>query len=452
MAKDDAGAPRQPPDRGQQAFAEPLVGHQPEARQCLAAQHGPSYSSRDERRTAKARGGSDRNRPGRRARRAQAGRGDPHRRLQDPAGRGDRAPDRRRPARFRREPGAGGTGQMAGPCAPLIPTCASISSASSSRTRPRRRSPCSTPIHSVDRPSLVAALAKAMAKGGRRPDCFLQVNIGDEPQKGGCAVADLPALLELARAAGLPLAGLMCIPPDGVEPAPYFALLAKLARRHDVAGLSMGMSGDYESAVMIGATHVRVGTACSAIAREVRCPDLRFRRRAARERICRQQADRRLSDRDRPSDQRRGGDAQFHGPRRAPTSSARSSAGSAGRCPRISTTPAAVEDARALAEGLEAVAGAVAFIRGLPPDLPRAIASSSSTEWIKRPSRSSRPATAHFGEMIFSGARACRPRQAGARPLSPRRPARSAVADRADRRSSRIRRSASRARSPRARR
>jgi len=116
-------------------------------------------------------------------------------------------------------------------------------------------------IQSVDRPSLVEALAKAMAKTGRRPDCFVQVNLGDEPQKGGCAVADLPGLLEKARAAGLPIAGLMCLPPAGTEPAPYFALLAKLARRHDVAGLSMGMSADYEEAVMIGATHVRVGTA-----------------------------------------------------------------------------------------------------------------------------------------------------------------------------------------------
>ncbi|HVQ07219.1 MAG TPA: YggS family pyridoxal phosphate-dependent enzyme [Allosphingosinicella sp.] len=116
-------------------------------------------------------------------------------------------------------------------------------------------------IHSVDRESLVAALASAIAKSGRRPDCFVQVNIGDEPQKGGCALADLPALLEAARAAGLPLGGLMCIPPEGVEAAPYFALLAKLARRHGVAGLSMGMSADYESAVMIGASHVRVGTA-----------------------------------------------------------------------------------------------------------------------------------------------------------------------------------------------
>jgi uncharacterized pyridoxal phosphate-containing UPF0001 family protein len=116
-------------------------------------------------------------------------------------------------------------------------------------------------IHSVDRPSLVTALAEAAAKQGRRPDCFLQVNIGDEPQKGGCPVAGLPALLECSREAGLPVAGLMCIPPAELEPAPYFALLAKLARRHALPGLSMGMSADYETAVAIGATHVRVGTA-----------------------------------------------------------------------------------------------------------------------------------------------------------------------------------------------
>jgi pyridoxal phosphate enzyme (YggS family) len=116
-------------------------------------------------------------------------------------------------------------------------------------------------IHSVDRTSLVEALARAMDKSGRRRDCFLQVNIGDEPQKGGCAVADLPALLDGARAAALPVAGLMAIPPAGLEPAPYFALLARLARRHGLDGLSMGMSADYETAVTLGATHVRVGTA-----------------------------------------------------------------------------------------------------------------------------------------------------------------------------------------------
>jgi hypothetical protein len=116
-------------------------------------------------------------------------------------------------------------------------------------------------IHSVDRPSLVAAIARATAKLGRRPDCFLQVNIGDEPQKGGCAVVDLPGLLTDSRAAGLSVVGLMAIPPAGIEPAPYFALLAKLARRHGLPALSMGMSADYETAVAIGATHVRVGTA-----------------------------------------------------------------------------------------------------------------------------------------------------------------------------------------------
>lgn len=116
-------------------------------------------------------------------------------------------------------------------------------------------------IHSVDRPSLVDALARAMEKSGRRPDCFVQVNIGDEPQKGGCLVADLPQLLDRCREAALPIIGLMCVPPADLEPAPYFALLAKLARRHGLPALSMGMSGDYETAVMCGTTHVRVGTA-----------------------------------------------------------------------------------------------------------------------------------------------------------------------------------------------
>jgi pyridoxal phosphate enzyme (YggS family) len=115
-------------------------------------------------------------------------------------------------------------------------------------------------IHSVDRVSLIAALAKAM-ESGRRPDCFVQVNIGDEPQKGGCAIADLPGLLREARAAELPILGLMAVPPLEVEPAPYFALLAKLARDNGVTSLSMGMSSDYPAAVTLGATHVRVGSA-----------------------------------------------------------------------------------------------------------------------------------------------------------------------------------------------
>ena len=116
-------------------------------------------------------------------------------------------------------------------------------------------------IHSVDRRSLVAGLAKAMDASDRRPPCFVQVNIGDEAQKGGCAVSDLPALLAEARLSGLPIVGLMCIPPAEIEPAPYFALLAKIARDEGLAGLSMGMSADFETAVTLGATHVRVGSA-----------------------------------------------------------------------------------------------------------------------------------------------------------------------------------------------
>jgi hypothetical protein len=116
-------------------------------------------------------------------------------------------------------------------------------------------------IHSLDRPSLVAALARAMDKAGRRIPCFVQVNIGAEEQKGGCALPDLTALLAEARAAGIGVAGLMCVPPAGIEAAPFFALLDKLARDHGLAGLSMGMSDDFETAIMLGATHVRVGSA-----------------------------------------------------------------------------------------------------------------------------------------------------------------------------------------------
>ena len=116
-------------------------------------------------------------------------------------------------------------------------------------------------IHSIDRSSLVTALAKAMDVSGRRPVCFVQVDLADEPQKGGCAVGNLSALLNEARIADLPVVGLMCVPPAGLEPAPWFALLAKLAADHGLSSLSMGMSGDYPTAVTLGATHVRVGTA-----------------------------------------------------------------------------------------------------------------------------------------------------------------------------------------------
>ncbi|WP_324697200.1 YggS family pyridoxal phosphate-dependent enzyme [Novosphingobium aerophilum] len=116
-------------------------------------------------------------------------------------------------------------------------------------------------IHSVDRPSLVSALGKAMDKAGRQVPCFVQVNIGAEEQKGGCAIAEVPALLAAAREAQIPVAGLMCVPPFGIEAAPFFALLAKIAADNGVSQLSMGMSDDFEVAVMLGATHVRIGSA-----------------------------------------------------------------------------------------------------------------------------------------------------------------------------------------------
>jgi len=116
-------------------------------------------------------------------------------------------------------------------------------------------------IHSLDRPSLLDALVAAGNKAGRFPDVYVQVNIGAEEQKGGVTIAGLPPFLEQVRASPLPFSGLMAMPPLGRQPGPYFALLAELARRHGVTGLSMGMSSDFTTAVMLGATAVRVGSA-----------------------------------------------------------------------------------------------------------------------------------------------------------------------------------------------
>lgn len=116
-------------------------------------------------------------------------------------------------------------------------------------------------IHSLDRANLLHALAREAVKAGRFPAVYVQVNVGEEEQKGGCPIDQTGSLVEQVRASPLPLVGLMAIPPLGVEPAPYFALLAKLARRHGVTGLSMGMSSDFKAAVMLGATALRVGTA-----------------------------------------------------------------------------------------------------------------------------------------------------------------------------------------------
>ena len=116
-------------------------------------------------------------------------------------------------------------------------------------------------IHALDRESLLTALAKAMDKTGKQVPCFVQVNIGAEEQKGGCPIEQLPDFLAKVRDADVPLAGLMCLPPAQIEPAPFFAFLAKLADDNGVEGLSMGMSDDYPTAVQLGATHIRVGTA-----------------------------------------------------------------------------------------------------------------------------------------------------------------------------------------------
>ncbi|MEO3471122.1 YggS family pyridoxal phosphate-dependent enzyme [Roseomonas sp. CAU 1739] len=117
-------------------------------------------------------------------------------------------------------------------------------------------------IESIDRPKLAAAIAAAMAKEGRRPDCLVQVNTGDEAQKSGIPRAEADAFIRAARDEyGLPVTGLMCIPPAEGDPRPHFALLRDMAARHGLAVLSMGMSGDFEAAIAEGATHVRIGTA-----------------------------------------------------------------------------------------------------------------------------------------------------------------------------------------------
>ncbi len=117
-------------------------------------------------------------------------------------------------------------------------------------------------IQSVDRERLAAALVKEMDKLGRRPACYIQVNTGEEPQKAGILPKDVDAFVALCRDQyKLPVVGLMCIPPVDEEPALHFTLLGKMAARNGLAKLSMGMSADYETAVRLGATHVRVGSA-----------------------------------------------------------------------------------------------------------------------------------------------------------------------------------------------
>lgn len=116
-------------------------------------------------------------------------------------------------------------------------------------------------IHSVDRERLAEALAMEMGRQGRRVECFVQVNTGEEAQKAGVPPHEADALIARCRMLGLPVVGLMCVPPAGVPPAPHFALLRKIALHNGLARLSVGMSSDFEMAVRMGATHVRIGTA-----------------------------------------------------------------------------------------------------------------------------------------------------------------------------------------------
>lgn len=116
-------------------------------------------------------------------------------------------------------------------------------------------------IHAVDRPSLAERLARIADARGVSPELFVQVNTGEEPQKAGIPPADTDEFVAACRMMGLPVIGLMCIPPDGEDSAPHFAMLRQMAERNGLTGLSMGMSGDFESAIAHGATHVRVGSA-----------------------------------------------------------------------------------------------------------------------------------------------------------------------------------------------
>jgi pyridoxal phosphate enzyme (YggS family) len=117
-------------------------------------------------------------------------------------------------------------------------------------------------IETVDRPRLARKLAEEMVRSGRRPDCYVQVNTGEEPQKGGVLPGDADVFIAACRDEfELPVTGLMCIPPADEEQSLHFGLLREIARRNDLAALSMGMSADYEIAIQLGSTHVRVGTA-----------------------------------------------------------------------------------------------------------------------------------------------------------------------------------------------
>ena len=150
-------------------------------------------------------------------------------------------------------------------CTARTATATSIctSSGRCSRTRRTMPSPTFDAIETVDRPKIAKALADAIQKQGRHPRLFVQVNTGSEAAEGRCAAAgETDAFLHMCREEhGLTISGLMCIPPIDDQASPHFALLAKIAARNSIAGLSMGMSADFELGIQLGATHVRVGSA-----------------------------------------------------------------------------------------------------------------------------------------------------------------------------------------------
>lgn len=264
MAKNDPAPARQPPQRIPQPLPHPFVGHQPDPGQMagVAGAHGPAIARPMTMDTAAARLADVRDRIGKAAR--LAGR-KPHD-VSLIAVSKTHAADAIRPLidAGQRIFGENRVQEAQAKWPALRDAVADIELHLIGQLQSNKAEDAVAlfdAIHAVDRPSLVDALGKAMDRSGRRPRCFIQVNIGDENQKGGCAVADLPALLARAGDVGLPVAGLMCIPPADIEPAPYFALLAHLAREQGVSGLSMGMSADFETAITIGASHVRVGTA-----------------------------------------------------------------------------------------------------------------------------------------------------------------------------------------------
>ncbi len=247
MPKDNsARACRHPADRVPQLLAHPFVGHQPVAGPWgLVRCHGAFYSARHVRHSNPPCRYSRSSHPLGQVGAAQGGRCQPGGGDQAAGRCGHSTADRCRRYGFRRKPRKRGGGEMASASRPASgPQAAHDRPASIEQGRPGNRVVRRRFIRSIDR-SLLHALIAAGEKVGRFPDIFVQVNIGAEEQKGGVAIAELPVLLGEVRASPLPLAGLMAMPPVGQQPGPYFALLAELARRHGVNGLSMGMSSDY---------------------------------------------------------------------------------------------------------------------------------------------------------------------------------------------------------------